>query len=189
MLTRGGGAAVTLPVPARVALVYATPVGDRPLATREIIYRASPTGTHAVRLAVGADPAISPDGRWVAYVGGTVDQPRGLRLIGSAGGSPRPLPVTSRSPVAWSPDSRLLAASRERGVTIVDVRSGRATTIRLPEASGGFSFSPGGRTLAFQHSTGRGPDIYAVSTGGGAVRRLTDDGRSESPLWGRAGSR
>jgi dipeptidyl aminopeptidase/acylaminoacyl peptidase len=54
-------------------------------------------------------------------------------------------------------------------------------------ASGSFSFSPDGSTLAFQHSTGSGSDIYTVRRTSGVIHRLTDDHRSAFPLWGPGG--
>jgi Tol biopolymer transport system component len=72
------------------------------------------------------------------------------------------------------------------GLVIVDARTRRATPIRLPEASGNFSFSPDGAMLVFMHSTGAGSDIYTVSRTG-AIHRLTDDRRSGYPLWGPGG--
>lgn len=188
VLARSGTTAEpTLPAPAQVALVYAKPVGNSPFAHREIIYRASPTNRHPVQLAVGSSPLISPDGRLVVYIGGPLDHPAGLRLISSRGGAPRVVSV-SATPLAWSWNSRLLVALRTRGgVVIVDTRSLRTRLIRLPEASESFSFSPDGKTLVFQHTTGKGSDIYSVPVGGGGIRRLTHDGRSGFPLWGPGG--
>jgi Tol biopolymer transport system component len=193
---RGGGGdagqAAAEAVPVRVALVFAKPVGTlaSPLADRpEAIYLASPGGNHPVRLARGADPAISPDGRWVVYRRDTGAQRNRLFVINAAGGTPRRLPGSSEETVVWSPDSRLLAAigSGTGHLTIVNVRSRTATTLTVPQASGDLAFSPDGTELAFTHSTGRGQNVYTVSTGSRAIRRLTDDGQSFSPLWGPTG--
>ncbi len=174
------------PAPARVALVYATPVGTEFIARREVIYAASPADTHPRRLAVGASPLLSPDGTTVAYVGGPLQHPTGVRLIGTLGGTPTVVGI-SGEPMVWSPDSRLLAVQGPHGLAIVDARTLRVTPIRLPEASGTFSFSPDGTMLAFQHSTGSGIDVYTVRRTDGAIRRLTDDHRSGYPLWGPGG--
>jgi hypothetical protein len=181
------------PKPARVALVYAKPTGTAPFAGGpEVIYVASPSGGHPMRLATGADPVISPDGRWVVYRRGTHDQPAQLLVISSQGGTPRRLSALSYDPVVWSSNSRLVAAGDSGRVAIIDVRSGRARTFPLPDGSGpegsfGFSFSPDGSELAFTHSTETGQDVYTVSTQGGVIRRLTKDGRSGFPLWGPSG--
>jgi Tol biopolymer transport system component len=186
------GRAPVQPAPVRVALVFAKPVGTlaSPFAGGpEAIYLASPTGNHPVRLARGADPAISPDGRWVVYRRDTGSQRNRLFVITSVGGTPRRLPGSSEEPVVWSPDSRLVATigSSTGHLTIVNVRSRTAITLPVPQASGDFSFSPDGTELTFTHSTGSGQNVYTVSTGGRAIRRLTDDGHSFSPLWGPTG--
>jgi Tol biopolymer transport system component len=188
----GGSAVAAQPAPARLALVFAKPVasptspfGGGP----EAIYLASPAGNNPVRLARGADPAISPDGRWVVYRRDTKTQPGGLLIISTGSGQPRQLPASSDDPVVWSPDSRRVAAtgSGTGHLAIVNVGSGKVITLRVPQASYGYSFSPDGGELAFTHSTGSGQNIYTVSTSSGAVRPLTDDGRSSSPLWGPTG--
>ena len=187
-----GSPAAAQPAPVRVALVFAKPVGSptSPFGTGpESIYLASPAGDNPVRLARGADPAISPDGRWVVYRRDTKAAPGGLLIIGSGGGKPRPLPAVSYEPVVWSPDSRLVATigSGTGHLAVVNVRSRTSLNLRVPQASGDFSFSPNGTELAFTHSAGSGQNVYSVSTKTGAVGRLTDDGHSSSPLWGPAG--
>jgi hypothetical protein len=173
--------------PARVALVYATPVGHGFTARREVIYAASPGNEHPLRLAVGTNPLLSPDGEWVAYLGGPADHPTGIRLISTLGGTPKDVGI-SGTPTTWSGNSRFLAVQRTGGgLTIVDARSLRTTSIPLPEASGNFSFSPDGTMLAFQHSTGAGSDIYTVTRTGGRIHRLTGGHRTGFPLWGPGG--
>ncbi len=57
------------------------------------------------------DPAFSPDGRWLAYLGAADDGPPQVHLLPTAGGAPRRLtglPLGAGAPV-WSPDSRRLA--------------------------------------------------------------------------------
>jgi len=174
------------PAPARVALVYAKPVGTGFIARREVIYAASPVDTRPRRLAVGVSPLLSPDGTSVAYVGGPLEHPTGVRLISTLGGTPRIVGI-SGEPIAWSPDSRLLAVRGAHGLAIVGARTLRVMPIRLPEASYNFSFSPDGRTLAFQHSTGAGSDIYTVARTGGRIHRLTGGHRTGFPLWGPGG--
>jgi len=176
----------TLPTPAHVALVYAKPVGSRIIGGPEVVYVASPTDKNSHRLGVGTSPLISPDGRTVAYLGGSPAHPAGLQLV-SLVGRPSRMVRVSGAPLVWSWDSRFLAVGGGRGLRILDVHTLRLTTIRLPEAVENFSFSPDGSTLAFQHSTGSGTDIYTVSRFGGPIHRLTDDHRSEFPLWGPGG--
>jgi Tol biopolymer transport system component len=192
---RGGDAGSPIaaqPAPVRTALVFAKPIGSptSPFGHGpETIYLASATGKNPLRLARGADPALSPDGRWVVYRRDTKAEPDRLLIIGTGGGTARQLPASSDEPVVWSPDSRLVAASGSSTghLAVVNVRSGKAIVLRVPQASYGFSFAPDSTELAFTHSTGSGQNVYTVSTSGRAVRRLTDDGRSSAPLWGPTG--
>jgi len=63
------------------------------------------------------EPAWSPDGKWIAYVGVTSDQ-SDIFLVSGDGGAPRPVtrdPAVQQSP-AWSPDGKYLYfTSRKSG--------------------------------------------------------------------------
>lgn len=61
-------------------------------------------------------PAISPDGRWVAFLRAGQDAPAQIALIATGGGDARvltDLPLGAGAPV-WSPDSRALAFAARR---------------------------------------------------------------------------
>ena len=196
--TRGGSGAgsptAAQPAPVRVALVFAKPVGSPLLSFGhgpEAIYRATPTGGDPVRLARGADPAISQDGRWVVYRRDTRAQLNRLFVINSIGGTPRRLPGSSDEPVVWSPDSRLVAATG----------SGTGHRNHRQRAFGQVASSSMSRrpaTASRSHPTApswpsrTAPAADRTSTpcrrSSGAIRRLTDDGQSFSPLWDRTGS-
>ncbi|MGY1744876.1 S9 family peptidase [Blastococcus sp. SYSU D00695] len=63
------------------------------------------------------DPAFSPDGRWLAYLGATGDGPPQVHVLPAAGGAARrltDLPLGAGAPV-WSPDSRRLAWTARTG--------------------------------------------------------------------------
>jgi Tol biopolymer transport system component len=181
-LTGRGEPPPSLPQRAAVLLVYSAPVDE---GLRSVVYAAQPSGESRRKLAVGSSPLISPDGRWVAYVGGTRERPGVVRLISSSGG--RSTRLGAGSPAAWSPDSRsLVIASGERAV-VRDIASRAGATVRLPQGASGFSFSPDGRSLVFEVSSEAGRDVATMPVVGGPVRMLTDDGRSGQPLWGHAG--
>jgi Tol biopolymer transport system component len=176
-----------LPTPKRVLLVYAKPSGSPPFGGPNVIYRSTPNGRNPVRLVIGDDPVVSPDGRWVAFWRGESNGPGRLFVISTSGGQPRALPADSNGEVVWSWDSRLVAMGSLGRATVVDVRRGTARRFKVPQGSGNYSFSPDGKTLAFSHSTGRGANILILRLTDGRVTSLTSDDRSYAPLWGPQG--
>ena len=188
LVMRSGGHSpvASIPPPARVTLVYARPVGKGLVPRREVVFAASPAGRDATRLAVGTNPLLSPDGRWVAYDGGGLSSTYKLRLVSPLGGASKAVAALGE-PIVWSPDSRSVVVQGNAGADVVEVRGLRVRHLRLPEASGGFSFSPDGSVLAYQHSTGSGSDIFTIDLRSDQIDQLTHDGRSGSPLWGPDG--
>jgi WD40-like Beta Propeller Repeat len=188
-LLLGRGAPATAPVnaPARVALVYANPIGTGIAVRGEEIDVATPSGSHAVRLAKGMYPSLSPDGRWVAYIGGGQDRPGTIRLVSTLGGEALNTRIAGAA-FAWSPDSRMLAVQASHGtVILLDPRTLRRRVITLHPGGFDLTFSPDGSALAYETNGRHGPDIYTVTIEGGVIRRLTTGGRSGSPLWGPDG--
>lgn len=154
----------------RNVLVYAGPRGR--------IWVAEPNGEHKRSVAVGSDPAVSPDGRYVAY-----DHQGKVRVIPTAGG--RAATVTTGDVQTWAPNSRFLAVEDSSlRVVVVDVQTGEEMT-----SSGldwdAFAFSPNSERIAY---TIHG-DLYVVPTRGGSSVRLTDDHRSGTMgvAWGKPG--
>lgn len=78
------------------------------------IYLMGADGSGLRPLTYGMDPALSPDGRWVAFV--RWEEPRGLYLIGADGQGERLVygAPQVRMP-AWSPDGRRLAFAVQKG--------------------------------------------------------------------------
>lgn len=108
------------------------------------------------------NPQISPDGRWVAYVRVTADVMsdrfrRSIWLVDANGANHRPLVQGAGgygSPV-WAPNGRAIAyvANEETGaeVRIFYLDTQRSATIaRVPAGASNLTWSPDGRTLAFQ---------------------------------------
>jgi dipeptidyl aminopeptidase/acylaminoacyl peptidase len=108
-----------------------------------------------------SDPQISPDGKTVAYVLGTVDLPANktsssIWLASTQDGKPRALTNTTKkdSHPRWSPDGqRILFESNRSGdnqLWVIDINGGEArqlTTIST-EAGNGI-WSPDGKWIAF----------------------------------------
>src|SRR4051794_29680495 len=117
-----------------------------------------------------SDPHISPDGRNVAYVFGTVDQKRNRRvssvwLIPASGaGQPRPLTLEGANATAprWSPDGTRLAFLSTRGedggraqIFILPMDGGEARQVtHLKNGVQTYEWSPQGDRFAVVSQTG-----------------------------------
>jgi Tol biopolymer transport system component/DNA-binding winged helix-turn-helix (wHTH) protein len=133
-------------------------------------------------------PAVSPDGQWLAFVWERESEPQGRIWIQQmAGGAARPVtrPNESVTGPAWSPDGRQFAYLRfqhGRGALIVqslstgaerEITSVFPTRYRLPFHH--VDWSPDGRRLVFDDasSTGGALGIFVVSVETGERHRLT----------------
>lgn len=162
------------------------------------IWVARDDGSAARQLVAGRLPwvvsgpaAISPDGRVVVYSMSKLAGQGGFRLmaVAAAGGRPRVLaPETFFA--AWSPDSRTIAATRSIGfdheqLVTIDVNGGAVRTLATVPQLGRVAFSPAGDALVYAAGSGLASDLYTVPVGGGSSTRLTRNGHSGSPAWGR----
>ncbi|MGH7444358.1 MAG: basic secretory protein-like protein, partial [Longimicrobiales bacterium] len=144
--------------------------------------------------AMHLSPAISPDGRYVAYFGRrelfTVDlyladarTGEVIRELASPQNSPHFDALSFiQSAGAWSPDSRQFAyVTFEEGdnrIEIVDVERNDVVRRLAPEGVGAISsptWSPDGRTIAFSGLKDGLSDLVLVDIESGSVRQLTQD--------------
>jgi Tol biopolymer transport system component len=180
----GSAASLRSAVPLRNVLVYSRPsaltyaAADKPYT----IWRARLDGSHAQQLGVGDYPAVSPDGRWVAFERGP-----SLLVMPTAGGATVKVYALGgkdgglfRAPT-WSPDSRRFVFDDNRGLVVLDPFSRQARP--LPERAEDFAFSPDSRKIAYD----KGGDLYVIPARGGTPVRLTFDHRSTFPVWGKPG--
>ncbi|MGE5246295.1 MAG: prolyl oligopeptidase family serine peptidase [Betaproteobacteria bacterium] len=171
------------------------------------------------------DPAWSPDGRLLAFISDRTDT-RQIYVINPGMGEAQPLTDTKEGVerFAWSPDAKTIAftaaeprpeAIRERDskygefevvgedyglahLFLVDVATHavRQLTKNASYTIGRFSWSPDGRSIAFDHRVNTSPgssgtsDISIVSVPDGAERTLvTQPGPDSNPVWSPDGSR
>lgn len=171
---------------------------DRGSAT-PAVWVAEANGRGARRLAAGSNPMLSPDGRYVAFQslssGTTQVQVLSIRPgVSVATGSTS----ASFQILAWSADSRYVAVA-VTGTKASDseldvIRVGAGSAAVGPVAQGfisGASFAPRGDRLVYAVSRsqrlGARVDLFTVDVNGNHTRRLTRNGRSLYPVWGRQG--
>jgi len=122
------------------------------------------------RLETVSSPAISPDGRWVAYLRGTTIEPENRRrnelwlvpFDGSA--APRRLSDSTQSAgdPRWSPDSRVLSFTSpgEGGVVFRRIDRPGDPPFRIPGLMEPPVWSPDGKWIAFTRAT---PPVAATT--------------------------
>jgi Tol biopolymer transport system component len=91
---------------------------------------------------------------------------------------------TSGTPT-WAPDSRHLAFRTSVGWVVLDRVSHEHDV--LPQGAGYVAFSPNSQQIVYMMSDRKGSDLYERSVLGGTPVRLTHDGRSGEPAWGKLG--
>jgi len=154
-------------------------------------------------------PAISPDGRWVAFITEkdlfsydyyVADAHTGeVRMKLASAESDLHFDALSflNSAGTWSPDSRRFAfvvfAEGDNQLAIVDVESGDVTQTVAVQGVGAIrdpSWSPDGRSIAFSGMAGGISDLYVLDIASGQVRQLTNDRYADiQPTWSPDGTR
>jgi hypothetical protein len=181
LVTACAAASAATAKPVRNVLVYAKADSTATQFDSEHIWRARVDGSHPKLVGAGEDPAVSPDGRWIAFG-------RGARVVvvPSASGMPRTVyrlhkgqPSLAGRPL-WAPNSRTFGVLDSVGLVLL--HPGRKTTTVLP-SNDGFDFSPDSRRIVYE---ARG-NLYVVSASGGKRQQLTDGHKSYGPVWGKAG--
>lgn len=198
------GATAVVAGPGPPALAYVTGTALSP----PVVWVADVRGAGARRLGSGSQPLIAPDGGTVAAslsgaVPGSETGPA-LALYATSGGSPRTYlsgAAGTALPLAWSPDSRYLAAALFSNnvhnaagaslVLVIDTATGAITTVAHGQAQGASFAVDGTDRLVFgltrSEALAAPVNLYVSSPGGSGATRITRDGRSLDPLWGPLG--
>lgn len=146
-----------------------------------------------------ANPAVSPDGRWVAYYR-VFEGQRDIWIAPTAGGPAQPFTKNLATDVqpTWAPDgSRLAFVSDRSGINQVwvsGVRDGRAVGTASQVTVGhracwAPAWLPDGKSIAFVASGGDGEVCVVSSDGRGSARQITRGATAQRLRWNRATGR
>ena len=134
-------------------------------------------------------PALSPDGKLVAYAAG---RSSAMRIFIRPVGGGRTIPLSDDSTAVefqprWSPDGEQLLFLSRGGVSIAPALGGSSRRI-VPRAEGepvrGAAWSPDGREIAFA----RADSLFAVPAQGGQARTIGTGSTMHSCAWSPDGA-
>ena len=193
--SEAAGGRVSRPVLAlAVCAALAAPFAGRPAPAAAAASNPSPTLDQIVALQRAGAPAISPDGRLVAYTVRDTDYIENafvtqVWLADAVTGSRRPLTRGRKSSdaPAWSPDGRTIAFASERGekrqIWLLDLSGGDA--LPLTSAEDGiarFAWSPDGRRIAYAAIEPRPKALKDREQSDGELQIVGEDHRN-TQLW------
>jgi hypothetical protein len=188
---------ITALLGASIALVMATPAQATLVYTKTTknqisrVYVADNAGTHAHKIGNGILPAVSPDGRWVAWI--VPDSPNRvkMRLVDRSRPAREVTRATDVNLLQFSPDSKSLGIAAETRLWVYNIHDRES----VKAASGnlrGFSFSPDSSAVAFgtagrSQSFDAPTDLYRFAIADKERTRITRDRKSLNPLWTERG--
>jgi Tol biopolymer transport system component/DNA-binding winged helix-turn-helix (wHTH) protein len=162
------------------------------------LWQIAASGGDAQLIAVGgknpANPAISPDGKYVAFVEDYADANIWRFQIEDGGKQipPRRLIVSTRADHSpqFSPDNQKIAFISDRtGAEAIWISDANGANQRQITDSGGSPrFSPDGKFILYDAKTNGNFDIFLISIEGGQSRRLTTESSQDIlPAWSADG--
>ena len=174
--------------PAQAKLVYVKQADT----AQPVVYVATDKGKQQKRLGTGRAPAISPDGRWVAFVtvpaGGSRRDTVVLTKL-EAGAQRFVMQAEAITSLRFSPDSRRIAAVADgRRIRVYDIAKGKRRVAAAGDIRG-YSFAPDSKRIVFGEAAGEDPqansDLYVVrAMAGDDPDRLTTSRDALNPVWG-----
>ncbi len=146
-----------------------------------------------------ADPAWSPDGKWLAFASNREGDMAVYRKRSDGSGQAEqmiaPDVMSNPFPTSWSPDGRWLAVSptglggNDLWVVPVDGGGDPEAFMATPYAEVTAEFSPGGRWVAYSSDESGRFEVYVSSFPPGDGKwQISDEGGSQ-PIWSRDGYR
>jgi hypothetical protein len=143
-------------------------------------------------------PQWSPDGRFIAFVAGTLRDPKTFEIyVMHSDGTERHRLTDNEvydGHPSWSPDGRqLVFESHRHGAESIYLMNADGTTpTRVSQDSAREadpSFSPDGQHLLFDSDRDGTWQIYTTASDGSDRRKLTERGRNRSAAWSPDGTR
>jgi Tol biopolymer transport system component len=137
-------------------------------------------------------PAISPDGRSIAFTAASGGA-QNIWVMDRNGGNPRQLTFFGGNSVdaVWSPDGRQIAFASDKDdpegeqlshyIVNIDGTGLRRLETGISDTGGRSDWSPDGRWLAFYAGPRNDREIYLLAIDGSVVHQLTDGGSNLAP--------
>jgi hypothetical protein len=185
----GASIALLMTAPAQATLVYTKSTKNN-ASTR--VFVADNDGANAHRIGRGILPAVSSDGRWVAWiVPGDNEDVVKMRLADRS----RKAREVERAPeifnLQFSPDSKWLGVGAGTRLWVYNIHDRESTRVHSGNLRG-FSFSPDSKSVAFgtagrNESFDSPTDLYTFAIADKKRVRITRDRKSLNPLWTDSG--
>jgi tricorn protease-like protein len=142
----------------------------------------------------GCCPDLSPDGRRLLYYVPSADEETDDLYVHDFGTDKARL-IGPALKAVWSPNGNELAVADPKTLSFVDLETGERRELVRGDVGGwwwGFSFSPDGKWVAYVLGEANlngtdeyRADVFTVRVSDGKTTRLTYDGKSDRPVWGK----